>query len=136
MVTTILANDGKEKWPMLLDRKDRPHQRTHLSQRKKRSGLLLIYFCFCFCSYTFSFLWFKGIKLKEKLKTKKTGVRIRPSLAGYGLRTRIWATLAQILIPGPVKDPLLRIRGPGACLRARTYGTLRTVFGLTDSFWT
>jgi len=46
-------------------------KRTHLSQRKKRSGLLLICFCFCFLSYTFSFSWFKGIKLKEKSKTKK-----------------------------------------------------------------
>jgi len=52
-------------------------------------------------------------------------------LAGYGLGTRIRATLARILIPGPATDPLLRIRGPGACLRARLfYGLLRTLFGL------
>ncbi len=25
-----LANGGKEKWPMLLDRKDRPHTKEHI----------------------------------------------------------------------------------------------------------
>ena len=81
-------------------------------------GLLLLLLLL----YTFSFSWFKGIKLKEKSKTKKTGVPIRPSLAGYGLGTRIRATLARILIPGPATDPHLRICGPGACLKARTTG--------------
>ncbi len=53
----------------------------------------------------------KGIKLhKRKIKEKeKSGVRIRPSSAGYGLGTQIRATLARIFIPGPGTDPLLRI---------------------------
>jgi hypothetical protein len=47
-------------------------------------------------------------------------------LAGYGLGTRIRATLARILIPGPATDPHLRICGQGACLKAWTTG----LFGL------
>jgi hypothetical protein len=44
-----LANNGKEKWPMLLDRKDRPHQRTHLSQRKKEIRIAFTFaFAFAF----------------------------------------------------------------------------------------
>jgi hypothetical protein len=39
-------------------------------------------------------------------------------LAGYGLGTRVRATLARTLIPGPATDPHLRIRSPGACLRS------------------
>jgi hypothetical protein len=73
-------------------------------------------------------------QIKRKIKDKeKTGVRILPSLAGYGLGTRIRATLARILIPGPATDPHLRICGPGACLKARTYWTFWTrmdFFGL------
>ncbi len=54
-------------------------------------------------------------------------------MAGYGLGTRIRATLARILILGPATDPLLRIRGPGACLKARTtgfYGLFLRTYGL------
>ncbi len=57
----------------------------------------------------------KGIKLKEKSKRKKNESGSRPLLAGYRLGTRIWATLARILIPGPDTDP-------GARLKARIFG--------------
>ena len=56
-------------------------------------------------------------------------------MAGYGLGTRIRATLDRILIPGPATDPHLRIRGPGACLRSTdewTFGLFLDFF--TDSF--
>ena len=56
-------------------------------------------------------------------------------MAGYGLGTRIRATLARILIPGPATDPRLWIRSPGACLRSTDGGDFWTDFGLlTDSF--
>ena len=56
-------------------------------------------------------------------------------MAGYGLGTRIRATLARILIPGPATDPHLRIRSPGACLRSTDDWTFGTDFAfLTDSF--
>jgi hypothetical protein len=85
--------------------------------------------------YTFLFHDLKALKLKKSQRQRNTGVRIRPSLAGYGLRTRIRATLARILIPGPATDPRLRIRSPGACLRSRDEGDFRTDFGLLmDSF--
>ncbi len=71
-------------------------------------------------------------QIKRKIKDKeKTGVRIRPSLAVYGLGTRIRATLARILIPGPATDPHLWICGPGACLKARTTG----LFGARMDFY-
>jgi hypothetical protein len=47
----------------------------------------------------------KGIKLKEKSKRKRN-----QESGSAGLGTRIRATLARILIPGPGTDPLLRIR--------------------------
>ena len=60
---------------------------------------------------------------------------IRPSLAGYGLGTRIRATLARISIPGQATDPRLRIRGPGACLRSTDEWTFGLFLDfLTDSF--
>jgi hypothetical protein len=71
-------------------------------------------------------------KVKDK---EKSGVRIRPSLAGYGLGTRVRATLARTLIPGPATDPSLRIRSPGACLRSTDGGTFGLILHvLTDSF--
>jgi hypothetical protein len=75
-------------------------------------------------------------QIKRKIKDKeKTGVRIRPSLAGYGVGTRIRAMLARILIPGPATDPHLRICGLGAYLRARTSGLTDCFYGLLmDSF--
>ncbi len=65
--------DGKEKGQCTMkERKRQPHQRTHLSQRKKVwiAFAFAFAFSFAFCSAPF-FLMVKGIKLKEKLKRKK-----------------------------------------------------------------
>ncbi len=91
--------------------------------------------CFCFCS-CFTPFFFNGQrhqtkrKIKEKEK-KESGSR--PLLAGYGIGTRIRATLARILIAGPDSDPHLRIR-------VRVLALKHGLFGLfTDflrTFWT
>ena len=98
---------------------------------------MLFAFAFAFAlafALHLSFMIFKGIKTKEKSKTKKIRVRIRPFLDGYGLGTRIRATLARTLIPGPATDPHLRIRSPGACLKSTDDRTIGTGFAfLTDS---
>jgi hypothetical protein len=58
---------GKENGQFtMIERKRQPHQRTHLSQRKK----VRIAFAFAFALHL-SFLMVKGIKLKEKSKRKK-----------------------------------------------------------------
>jgi hypothetical protein len=63
--------DGKEKGQFTTkERKRQPHQRTHLSQRKKVRIAFAFAFAFAFCSTPF-FLMVKGIKLKEKSKRKK-----------------------------------------------------------------
>jgi hypothetical protein len=130
-----LANDGKENGRNWIE-KVKPHQKNTSKLKKKKSELLLLLLLLLLYTFPFNDLKASKHQIKEKLKTKKkTGVRIRPSLAGYRLGTRIRATLARILILGPATDPHLRICGPGACLKARTTGLLRTVFGLlTDSF--
>ncbi len=92
--------------------------------------LLLLSLLLLLLLYTFLFRDLKALKLKKSQRQRKTGVRIRPSLAGYGLGTRIRATLARILISGPATDPRLRIRGPGACLRSTDEWT----FGLVLDF--
>jgi hypothetical protein len=108
----------------MTERKRRPHQRTHQSQRKKVR--IAFAFAFAFCSTPF-FLMVKGIKLKEKSKIKKKKESgSRPLLAGYGLRTRIRATLARILIPGPDTDPRLRIWVRVLALRHGLSGLFRT----------
>ncbi len=97
--------------------------------------MLLLLLLLLLLLFTLLFHDLKALKLKKSQRQRKTGVRIRPSLAGYGLGTRIRATLARILIPGPATDPRLRIRSPGACLRSTGEGDFRTDFGLlTDSF--
>ncbi len=53
-------------------------------------------------------------------------------MAGYGLGTRIPATLALILILGPATDPRLRIRGPGACLRSMDEWTCGLILDFFD----
>ncbi len=129
-------------WPLVKNRKsghtriekDRPTQKETSKPKKRSPDCFFIGFCFCFCFCFAPFLFhdLMASKLKKSQRQKKTGVWIRPSLAGYGLGTRIRATLARILIPGPATDPRLRIRSPGACLPG---GDLRTDFGLlTDSF--
>ncbi len=121
--------------------KDRPTQKNTSKPKKKKSGLhfylllLLLLLLLLPLLYTFLFHDLKALKLKKNQRQRKTGVRIRPSLARYGLGTRIRATLARILIPGLATDPRLRIRGPGACLRSTdgwTFGLFLDF--LTDSF--
>jgi hypothetical protein len=86
---------------------------------------------FCFCSTPF-FLMVKGIKLKEKVKRKKNQESgSGPLLAGYGLGTRIRATLARILIPGLDTDPRLRIR---ARVPAGEHGLFGLFCGLLRNF--
>ncbi len=53
-----LANDGKEKWP-ILDRKDRPHQKNTSKPKKKRSELLFELLLLLLLLYT---LLFNGLK--------------------------------------------------------------------------
>ncbi len=137
-------------WPLVKKRKsgptriekDRPTQKN-TSKPKKRSPdcfyicfcfrffllLLLLLFAFAFALHL-SFHDLEALKLKKSQRQRKTGVWIRPSLAGYGLGTRIQATLARILIPGPATDPHLRIRSPVPAFGARTRGT----FGLILDF--
>ncbi len=66
----------------------------------------------------------KALKLKKIKDKEKSGVRIRPSLAGYGLGTRVRATLARTLIPGPATDRIYgsEVRVPAS--GARTTGLL------------
>ncbi len=72
---------------------------------------------------------FKGIKLKEKAKGKKNQESgSGPLLAGYGLGTRIWATLARILIPGPDTDPRLQIRVRVLAWKHRHFGLFADFF--------
>jgi hypothetical protein len=111
----------------MTERKRQPHQRTHLSQRKKVR--IAFAFAFAFCSTPF-FSMVKGIKLKEKSKRKKNETGSRPLLAGYGLGTRIQATLARILIPGLDTDPRLRIRVLVLALKHGLFGLFMDFFGL------
>ena len=139
-------------WPLVKKRKnghtriekDRPTQKNTSKPKKKKSGLL---FCLLLLSlllllllllllYTFLFHDLKAFKLKKSQRQRKTGVRIRPSLAGYELGTRVRATLARTLIPGPATDPHLRIRSPVLALGARTTGLLGLILHfLTDFFY-
>jgi hypothetical protein len=75
----------------------------------------------------------KALKLKKSQRQRKIRVRIRPSLDGYGLGTRIRTTLVRILIAGPATDPHLRICSPVLALGARTTGLiLHFLNGLFD----
>jgi hypothetical protein len=56
-----LANDGKENGQCYWIGKDRPHQRTHLIQRKKRSELHLLLLLLLFLLLLYTFL-FNGLK--------------------------------------------------------------------------
>jgi hypothetical protein len=62
------------------------HTPKNTSKSKKEVRIAFTFaFAFAFCSTPF-YLMVKGIKLKKKIKEKeKSGVRIRPSLAGYVL---------------------------------------------------
>ncbi len=51
-------------------------------------------------------------------------------MAGFGLGTRIRATLARILIPGPDSDPRLRIRVRVLALKHGLFGLFTDFFGL------
>jgi hypothetical protein len=101
----------ERKRPILLERKKEIATPKNTSKPKKEVRIAFVFtFAFAFCSTPF---FFNGQRhqTKRKIKDKeKSGVRIRPFLAGYGLGTRIRATLARILIPGLDTDPRLRIR--------------------------
>ncbi len=114
------------------DTKRQPHQRTHLSQRKK----VRIAFAFAFCSTPF-FVMVKGIKLKEKSKRKKKGVRIQAIIGR--IRTRDPdpghfdpdpGHFGPDFDSGSGHGSAFTDPGPGARLKARTFwtfcGLLRT----------
>ena len=113
----------ERKMPIYYERKKEIATPKNTSKPKKRGPDCFCFcFCFCFCSTPF---FFNGQRhqTKRKIKDKeKTGVRIWPSLAGYGLGTRIRATLARILNPGPDSDPHLLIRVRVLALKHGLFG--------------
>ncbi len=129
---------GKEREKVAITRieKEIGQTKRNTPKPKKRSPdsfcfCFCVCFCFCFClcsCFTPFFYDLKASKLKKSQRQRK--IRIRPSLDGYGLRTRIRTTLVRILIPGPATDPHLRIRSPVLASGARTTG----LFGLILHF--
>ncbi len=115
------------------ERKRQPHQRTHLSQRN-RSGLLLLLLLRLLFALHLSFQWSKASNWKKNKRERKKDSGSRPLLAGYGLGTRIRATLAQTLIPGPDTDLRVQIRVRVLALKHGLFGLftdfLQTFFGL------
>jgi hypothetical protein len=88
----------------LLDRMKEPTPKNTSRQRKIGPDCLLLLLLL----YTFRLL-VKGIKLKEKSKRKKKGVRIQAIIGR--IRTPD-PDSARILIPDPDSNPHLRIRVP------------------------
>jgi hypothetical protein len=122
----------EKKRPIYYERKKEvaTHQRTHLSQRKE------VRIAFAFALHL-SFSMVKGIKLKEKSKRKKKGVRIQ-AIIGW-IRTRDPDPghfgpdfYSRSGLGSAFTDP-----GPGARLKARTFWTFYGLFtDFSDSICT
>ncbi len=121
-ISCLGQKDGKENGQFtMIERKRQPHQRTHLSQRKKekkRSGLLLLFFC----STPF---FFNGQRHQTKRKIKEKEKR-SPDPGHY------WPDTDS----GPGSGPLW----PGFWFRIRTrtriYGSESSAALTHGLFWT
>jgi hypothetical protein len=100
------------------DRKRQPHLRKHLSQRKE----VQIAFALAFCSTPF-FLMVKGIKLKEKSKRKKKGVRIQAIIGRIRTRDPDPGHFGPDFDSGSGHGSAFTDPGPGARPKARTFCT-------------
>jgi hypothetical protein len=105
------------------ERKRQPHQRTHLSQRKK----VRIAFAFAFALHL-SFSMVKGIKLKEKSKRKKRGVRIQAIDGRIRTRDPDPGHFGPNFDSGSGHGSAFTDPGPGARLKARTFWTFYGLF--------
>jgi hypothetical protein len=109
------------------DRKRQPHQRTHLSQRKKVQIAFAFAFAFAFCSTPF-FLMVKGIKPKEKSKRKKKGVRIQAIIGRIRTRDPDPGHFGPDFDSWSGHGSAFTDSGPGARLKARTFWTFYGLF--------
>ncbi len=110
------------------ERKREPHQRTHLSQRKK----VRIAFAFAFAFLHLSFLMIKGIKLKEKSKRKKKGVRIQAIIGRIRTRDPDLGHFGPDFDSGSGLESAFTDPSPGAALK---HGLFRTFCGLLRTFY-